>query len=533
MKKVPGYKHLSQRGQDGVYYYRRYVPPRARGLFEGKHEDVASLETNNILEARHRLLDRETLFEAKLRKIDLAVRMGNDGGQKHKPSIEEIEAEVRVHFTERRNRTSSDRFHDPKFRQQAKDHKLNTEVFLADTERSISLDGDGHTIQAEWSAEAVIAKCNWEIAKGSPEYLRLIRMLSRGHIEAAKQEIQELSGMPIQVIDQTFADARFEADARQKQELVEANSEPLMDLFDAYVTERQPRPRTERAWRRLLTKFVIFLGHNDAKRIRKEDVVAWKDHLLKDRFLSAATINDAYLAALKATLNWAIDNNKLMVSPAHKVSARNQSKIVTREERGLSDEEAILILKATLAPPPPRLTPERVLARRWVPWLCAYSGARVNEVTQMRAEDVSEVDGIWTMLITPEAGSTKNNKTRLIPLHPHILTQGFLKAIASKSGPLFYDPRRRRKPTAENTQASKTGEHLARWVREIGVVDTEVQPNHGWRHRFKTVARRVKMDPETRDFIQSHVPRTEGEGYGNTEIQVKYEAICLLPKYPV
>jgi len=406
-------------------------------------------------------------------------------------------------------------------------------VFIADTERSISLDGDGHTIQAEWSAETVIAKCNWEIEKGSPEYLRLIRMLSRGQIEAAKQEIQDISGQPIQVIDQTFAEARFEADARRQRKLAEATPEPLMDLFDAYVAERQPRLRTERAWRRLLTKFVGFLGHGDAKRIEKEHVVAWKVHLSKDRSLSVATINDAYLAALKTTLNWAVENERLKINPADRVSVRKQSKIVTREERGLNEEEALLILEATLAPPPPRLTAERAFARRWVPWLCAYSGARVNEITQMRVEDVSEVDGIWSILITPEAGSVKNNKARLVPLHPHIIAQGFPSAIAHKSGPLFYDPKRRKKPTTENTQARKTGEHLGRWVREIGLVDTEVQPNHGWRHRFKTQARRVGMDAEIRDVIQGHVPRTEGEKYGNTDLKAKYEAICLLPRYSI
>ena len=44
--------------------------------------------------------------------------------------------------------------------------------------------------------------------------------------------------------------------------------------------------------------------------------------------------------------------------------------------------------------------------------MCAYAGARVNEITQLRAQDVSSriVNGesVSVLLITPEAGSVKD-----------------------------------------------------------------------------------------------------------------------------
>ncbi|MEC5293197.1 hypothetical protein, partial [Aurantimonas sp. C2-3-R2] len=33
-------------------------------------------------------------------------------------------------------------------------------------------------------------------------------------------------------------------------------------------------------------------------------------------------------------------------------------------------------------------------SRRWVPWICAYTGARVNEITQLRRQDIKQIDGI-------------------------------------------------------------------------------------------------------------------------------------------
>lgn len=267
------------------------------------------------------------------------------------------------------------------------------------------------------------------------------------------------------------------------------------------------------------------------------DVVAWKDQLLAEplkggKARSVRTVRDSYLPAVRSVLKWGAGNGKIAHNPAAGVRVGGKRKQAVRD-RGLKDAEAQLILAAALKPPPARLSPKRQFAQRWVPWICAYTGARVNEITQLRAEDVKQEEGIWTIYITPEAGGVKDGIARTVALHPHLLEQGFLKAIAGKSGALFYDPLMRRGGSEGNPQYKKVGEYLARWVRGIGVDDPDVPPNHGWRHRFKTQARLVGMDPETRDAIQGHVPRTEGERYGETPVQVIWTAIRKLPRYKV
>lgn len=76
--------------------------------------------------------------------------------------------------------------------------------------------------------------------------------------------------------------------------------------------------------------------------------------------------------------------------------------------------------------------------------VCAYTGARVNEITQLRGEDVSEVNGIWTVHITPEAGSVKTGEARSVPLHPHLIELGLVEVLSGTKGPIFYDPVRHR-----------------------------------------------------------------------------------------
>src|SRR5258705_9315046 len=112
------------------------------------------------------------------------------------------------------------------------------------------------------------------------------------------------------------------------------------------------------------------------------------------------------------------------------VSEARRSVII---DRGFTDDEAKVILRAALEATDP--------VRRWVPWIGAYTGARISEICQLRAEDVVKVDDIWCMKFDPEAGSLKTSGSeRIIPVHPALIENGFLKfATTVKSGPLFAD----------------------------------------------------------------------------------------------
>ena len=66
------------------------------------------------------------------------------------------------------------------------------------------------------------------------------------------------------------------------------------------------------------------------------------------------------------------------------------------------------------------------------------TGARVNEFSQLRKKDVQQVDGIWTVRITPEAGTVKTNEARVVPLHEHLIQQGFLDMVKQQPGVLRF-----------------------------------------------------------------------------------------------
>lgn len=306
----------------------------------------------------------------------------------------------------------------------------------------------------------------------------------------------------------------------------------LMALFDGYLSERQPSPATIKRWRPVIAHLADHLGYDEPPRISTDDIIGWKEALTRQG-VSGRTIREVYLAAAKAVFAWAVENRKLDANPAAGVSVRVPKRHRPRGPSFTSDE-ARTILSASLLKDQGKISPEHALARRWIPWMCAYSGARVGEIAQMRGCDILQIDGVWAMRITPEAGSTKSGEARAVPLHPHLVEQGLLQvAERAGAGPIFYDPKRGRGGSAGNAHHKKVGERLAGWVRDLGVDDPHVQPNHAWRHLFKTIARRAGIAPEVRDAIQGHAPCSVGEAYGDWPIDVLAAAVALIPRHQV
>jgi integrase len=306
-------------------------------------------------------------------------------------------------------------------------------------------------------------------------------------------------------------------------------SSPL-DVFDRYAKESKLEPATIKRWRPVVAK--VQKENPYISGITQEWCIQWKNKLVGSG-LSNNTIRNGYLASMRSLCNWAVANKEMASNPFKDVTVKADKKRKMRQ-KGFLDSEAQTILAATLVPAPDSFSPQHAAARRWVPWLCAYLGARVGEVGQLRGMDIKQEEGVWLVWITPDAGSTKNESARYVALHPHLIEQGFLKFVQkSGKGPLFYDPRRRRKGSEQNPQSKKIGERIAKWVRELGVDDPHILPNHAWRHRFKTVARKVHMDVGARDYMQGHVPATEGEAYGDFPPDVLLHEISKLPRIEI
>jgi integrase len=289
-------------------------------------------------------------------------------------------------------------------------------------------------------------------------------------------------------------------------------------LFEGWAKESAPRQETIDEWRRYVQRFIDFIGHDDARSVTRADVVRWKQHLLELNN-SPKTINGSKLAALKVTFGWGVANELCPTNPADKVSVRRSSR-PGDEMRGFSISEARIILAAAAI--------AKDDACRWVPRLCAQSGARVGEVCQLRVEDIRREGDIWFMDLRAEAGSLKNKwSERKVPLHSSIAEEFVDFAKARGSGPLFYDPAKRR-AGAKKPQAKIVAKRVANWVHTLGLnvgKGARKAPNHAWRHFFRTMARDAKVADSVASAILGHRPATVGETYGETRLSTMAEAI--------
>lgn len=366
-----------------------------------------------------------------------------------------------------------------------------------------------------------------------PRFPELCRALNDAAISALEAAQERLDGRMVPTPPAP------EPSALEGLKDAQSSDVPILATFDAYAAAQRLTPGVRNEWRSNIRKLIKYVGHDDAAELTTATLMDWRNMLLAEpvregRVREPLTVRSKYMAPIRAMLAWAVEEKMLPTNVCSGIVVRVPKKAKLRE-RDFTTEEARAILAATLDPPSERLSAGYSLARRWIPWLCAYTGGRVNEFSQLRGKDVQEIDGIWTVRITPEAGTVKAKEARVIPLHPHLIEQGFVDMVTAHGpGPLFYDPDKQRVRDDGNRHFKKVGERLAQWVRkEVGIVDPAIQPNHAWRHTFKTMGYSVGMEERVADAIQGHASKTTGRTYGRPPLKALAQAIATLPRFDV
>jgi integrase len=283
------------------------------------------------------------------------------------------------------------------------------------------------------------------------------------------------------------------------------------DLISRWAKETGIKPRGIYQARLDMAKFVALIGHDDATHVTPQDI----EHLA-DKGLRGTTIN-RYLSAIKSPLAWAKENHKVATNPGAGIKYDSKGGAQKKVRRlGYGDDQARTILLAARR--------ENKPYRRWIPWVCAFTGCRLDEVAGRAADDIKRVGSTW-VLDVPDGKN--EGAARKIPLHSKLIAEGFLDYWRKlpKDGPLFRDL-----ADGRYGRAGTATKNIGRWLRQVqketGVLLVEeprFAPNHSWRHRFKSEARRVGedqrpiMSEETSDALTGHyegkVSREYGEYY--------------------
>lgn len=202
---------------------------------------------------------------------------------------------------------------------------------------------------------------------------------------------------------------------------------PLLSvLSDRYLKEKALSwaPKELSNQKNYIGSFIEALGDRPAADYAKADVVKFKEELLNSG-KSPTTINK-YLQKLSLLFNWLVNHQEGIVN--HFAGLKLQRVKEVNSRSGYNAEERRQFIGWAEQQEP---------HRRWIALLGLFTGARANEICQLYADDVQQVDGIWCLNIRsgrPDQKLKTANSARLVPLHRHLLQSGFIEFVTGRAG---------------------------------------------------------------------------------------------------
>ncbi|MGM4980935.1 site-specific integrase [Rhizobium sp. 11_C7_N12_5] len=253
-----------------------------------------------------------------------------------------------------------------------------------------------------------------------------------------------------------------------------------------------------------------FEQHRRSKKIATvtlEDGEAWRNTMLEAGKLSRKTIKDK-LATIRAILGWGQEQCRGKLFPTTpKGTPFDFLELPVGEATDSADRTYSLKDARHL------LTSARTASRasnRWIPWIIAHTGARVNEITPLEKADVFELEGHWFIHIRVGKGrDTKTHKGRKVPVHRALINEGFIEWVKLQlDGKLF--------PGGKNED-----QRIREWIREKVFPNREDMPppNHGFRHLFED-ALFVGVSHKAALYITGRSSGSSADDYGGSDLRL-------------
>jgi len=161
----------------------------------------------------------------------------------------------------------------------------------------------------------------------------------------------------------------------------------LAELVEKWAKERKPQPRSVGIANKVIERFYTMVGRIPVSAITRRHAVDFKDSLLSSG--QTPTNTDKQLTMLSVLLNYAAANllTETNVARGIKVAERKNAKAV-RIPFDLSALNAIFSSPIYTEGFRPKGCAGA--AAYWVPLLALYTGARIEELCQLRPEDIYE-----------------------------------------------------------------------------------------------------------------------------------------------
>ena len=271
---------------------------------------------------------------------------------------------------------------------------------------------------------------------------------------------------------------------------------------------KQTRHRTVKAFEMAVHEFREIHGSPAVEDITRQHARDYRDQLIERR-LSRGTIENriGYLSTLvRHGMVEMVED--LAANPFERIDLTGANGARPAKDRRAYDIAELNLLYASAVYTKGQRSSGQVgEAAYWVPLLGPFVGPRIEELCQVRVEDVQRINGEWCLRLCDldENQQIKNDGSfRRVPLHSSIIRCGFLAYVAqvAKAG------HERIFPTLSNDNSNRiysnaVGKWFGRYLESIGLSDPRLD-YHSFRYSFRQQCSLSGVETETRDALTGH-----------------------------
>ncbi|MET3892718.1 integrase [Bosea sp. OAE506] len=408
---------------------------------------------------------------------------------------------------------------------------LTREGLPIDQARSVR--NDLAAVIGESAVEAVLAEIGVDLPHGHPDRRLLALEVIRAGIRGHQAVLDRMNGDALPTPPRAPPPVVMEAEPGLR----------LVEAYQTWKTERKPSARTAEAYRLYVDRFIDINGDIPLSVISKKHVRAYRDALTgcprqipKDMagrpfwelhswaasesqpVLSRATINDKAIGAISAVLAVAVRNGEIETNPCEGMKfALKEGEVSTRKPYGDGDLERLLA--SPVYADGQRYDAGGGEAQKWLPLISLFSGARLEEIGQLRLVDIKSENGIAYFDMreiddTPGQSTSRKTKSsrRRVPIHRVLIGMGLLSYAEGqkKCSVLRLFPELRE-------YEGKTTHYFSKWwgryAREFVTTDRD-KTFHSFRHRAVDELRKRATYPVAQAVLGHHLGDTTS-GYGS------------------
>jgi integrase len=490
-------KGLIRRGD--TWYFRARVPTAFIDAY-GREMVSVSLQTTDRAEAKARLKQHRDQLDQELAELGRQVRQASPGyvGTLLHLTDDDIDRICQRFRTEVLAQDELERIRGIS----AEDTALYIDILqsgVADL-RAAYARGDLTDVHGELTK--FLARAGLRVPAGTAPFERLARRFQQAQIEVYDAMLRRRRGEVVDIPMQPLDDLTFD------------------DVYKVWKKRVDNRPiKTLRAFEQAFGELKKRCRVMTPRMLRKADAIALRDAMIASGEMSRPTVVKL-LGFLRAAFQCIVNDGVIEVNPFAGIEVRLDKKEQAQKSRlPFLPEHLQTIFSGPIYQQAFVPRPSLGNACYWLPLLALFTGARLEELGQLHAEDVCMHPEHGQYMRIHDEGKRHvktDSSIRNVPVHSELVKLGFLELVeVTKSGRLFpalrYD--------SSEILTSSFSYWFGQYLDQLEIISPQLVFN-SFRHTFsENCKQKATLIPsEVREAIVGHLsPKLIKNMYGNPQ----------------